>query len=183
ILYADPWIRRCDDPSSINSMYSQAHQQRQKSIQYETRLYCHSLSSASDEHISQQQRQPLINNIDKDIEYVESRLRGQTTISLPPPRHSANCTNDSNWRQISKQNCVDPLVSSSNDKQQSVHIANQTCPSTMSTQKRNEVNAATSKPSTQKLTTSISTSTHGSVKTVKNRLEKMKDQKAAKTLR
>ncbi|CAF0960921.1 unnamed protein product [Rotaria magnacalcarata] len=181
ILYTDPWIRRCDDPSSMNSMYNQAHQQRQKSIQYETRLYCHSLSSASDDHISQQQRQPLINNIDKDIEYVESRLRGQTIVSLPP-LHSTSCTNDSNWRQIPKQNCVDPLLSSSNEKQQSVHIANQTCPNTMNTQKRNDINTATSKPATSKLTTFISTSTHGSVKNVKNRLEKMKDQKAAKTL-
>ena len=45
ILYADPWIRRCDQPLSSNHLSDQDH--RQKTIQYETRLYYHSLSSTS----------------------------------------------------------------------------------------------------------------------------------------
>ncbi|CAF2468583.1 unnamed protein product [Rotaria sp. Silwood2] len=182
ILYTDPWIRRSDQPPAINDMYNQ---QRQKSIQYETRLYCHSLSSTSDDHISQQQqRQPLVNTIDKDIEYVESRLRGQTTISLPPP-HATTYTHDASWRQHPKHNCIDPLLASSNDQQQQqqpTHIVHQTCPNTVNIQQRNEIIVPPSKALTQKLTTPVSTNTRGSVKTVKSRLEKMKDQKAAKTL-
>ncbi|CAF3467962.1 unnamed protein product [Rotaria sp. Silwood1] len=183
-LYADPWIRRSDQPSLINDTYNQ---QRQKSIQYETRLYCHSLSSPSDDHLSQQQQQqhqPLLNNIDKDIEYVESRLRGQTTVSLPL-LHSTTYTHNISRRQIPKHNCMDPLLSSSNDQQQQqqqTHIVQPTCPSTINIQQRNETIPSPSKALTQKLTTPVSTNVHGSVKTVKSRLEKLKDQKAAKTL-
>ncbi|CAF4751349.1 unnamed protein product [Rotaria sp. Silwood1] len=183
-LYADPWIRRSDQPSLINDTYNQ---QRQKSIQYETRLYCHSLSSPSDDHLSQQQQQqhqPLLNNIDKDIEYVESRLRGQTTVSLPL-LHSTTYTHNISRRQIPKHNCMDPLLSSSNDQQQQqqqTHIVQPTCPSTINIQQRNETIPSPSKALTQKLTTPVSPNVHGSVKTVKSRLEKLKDQKAAKTL-
>ncbi|CAF1211505.1 unnamed protein product [Rotaria sordida] len=186
IIYADPWIRRCDQPSLINDTYNQ---ERERSIQYETRLYCHSLSSPSDDHLSQQQqqqqqqqRQPLLNNIDKDIEYVESRLRGQTSISLPQP-HSTTYTHDASWRQLPKHKCIDPLLSSSNHQQQQTHIVHQTCSNTINIPQRNETNVSSSKSLTQKRTTMpVPTNTHGSVKTVKSRLEKMKDQKAAKTL-
>ncbi len=40
------------------------------------------MSSTFDDCSSQQYRQA----VDKDIEYVESRLRGHTTVSLPNPR-------------------------------------------------------------------------------------------------
>ena len=56
ILYADPWIRRCDQPISLD--YIRTENQRQKSIQYETRLYYHAVpSTTSSERLSQQQQQ------------------------------------------------------------------------------------------------------------------------------
>lgn len=189
ILYADPWIRRCDhQPSSIDYMYNNQQEQRQKSIQYETRLYYHSLSSTSDDHLSQQQRQPLLNNIDKDIEYVESRLRGQTTVSLPAS-HSANYKHDASWRRhhhSPQKNFINVLSSSlSNDQQQqqqqqqtrSVHQKYS------NNQQINETSITTPKLLTQKPSSPITNNSNGSVKTVKNRIEKVKDQKAAKTLR
>jgi hypothetical protein len=179
ILYADPWIRRCDQPLSSNHLSDQDH--RQKTIQYETRLYYHSLSSTSDEHISQQQRQPLLNNIDKDIEYVESRLRGQTTVSLPTS-HSTTYTRDASWRRHPQKNLT-PNSSSANDQQQQTRLVHQKYPTTTNTQQINETDASTPKLSQQKSLTLPSINTNGSVKTVKSRLEKMKDQKAAKTLR
>jgi hypothetical protein len=174
-LYADPWIRRCDQPSSIDSISNQ-DQQRQKSIQYETRLYYHSLSSTSDDHLSQQQQQPLLSNVDKDIEYVESRLRGQTTISLPN-------THDVSWRQLPNHNYINTLLSTSNDQQQQTRLVHQKYPTTTNTQQINEKVLSPPKSIPQKVSTPLSTNTNGSVKTVKSRGEKMKDQKAAKTLR
>jgi hypothetical protein len=112
----DPWIRRCD-------------QQRP------------SLLSTSDECLPQHQ-QPLINSIDKDIEYIESRLRGQTSSSLPN-------SNETNWRRSSN---------------------------------RTHTQSMPQRPSNKELTSQKS-QTNASVKTVKRRLEKVKDQKAAKTLR
>jgi hypothetical protein len=120
----DPWIRRCD--------------QQQKFIQYEKRP---SLLSTSDECLPHHQ-QPLINSVDKDIEYVESRLRGQTTTSLPN-------SNETNWRRPSNRTYTQSMPQ---------------------------------KPSNKELTTQKS-QTNESVKTVKRRIEKVKDQKAAKTLR
>jgi hypothetical protein len=186
ILYADPWIRRCDQPSSIEYIYNQQQQQqRPKSIQYETRLYYHSLSSTSDDHLSQQQRQPLLNNIDKDIEYVESRLRGQTTVSLPTC-HSTNYTHDVSWRRHLHQNFINVLSSSTDHQQQQqkqTRLVHQKYSSTPNTQQINETSISPPKLMKQKSSTPISTNTNGSVKTVKSRIEKMKDQKAAKTLR
>jgi len=188
ILYADPWIRRCDhdhQASPIEYLYNRDQQhRRQKSIQYETRLYYHSLSSTSDDHLSQQQRQPLLNNIDKDIEYVESRLRGQTTVSLPTS-HPTNYTHDVSWRRHQPhQNFINVLSSSSNDQQQQqqqqTRLVHQKYSNTSNIQQINETSISSSKLTPQK---SVSTNPNGSVKTVKTRIDKMKDQKAAKTLR
>jgi hypothetical protein len=181
MLYADPWIRRCDQPLSIDDICNQDH--RQKSIQYETRLYYHSLSSTSDDHLSQQQRQSLLHNIDKDIEYVESRLRGQTTVSLPAS-HSTNYTHDVGWRRQPQQNFINVLPSSNDQQQQQqTHLVHQKYLTPTNTQQINETSISPPKLTTEKSSTLMSTSTNGSVKTVKSRIEKMKDQKAAKTLR
>jgi hypothetical protein len=181
ILYADPWIRRCDQPLSSN--YHPDQDDRPKSIQYETRLYYQSLSSTSDEHLSHQQRQPLLNNIDKDIEYVESRLRGQTTVSLPAS-HSATYTRDGSWRQYPHQNFMHVLLSPNDpQQQQQTRLVHQKYPTTTNTQQINETNISTPKLNQQKSLTPSSVNTNGSVKTVKSRMEKIKDQKAAKTLR
>jgi len=185
IIYADPWIRRCDQPSSIDYVCNQEQQQqqeRQKSIQYETRLYYHSLSPTSDEHLSQQQQQPLLSTIDKDIEYVESRLRGQTTVSLPTSQ-SAHYTHDGSWRRFPRQKYMNVLSPSSNDPQQSTQLVHQKYPNTTNIQPINETTSPCSKSITPKSAIPISINTNGSVKTVKSRMEKMKDQKAAKTLR
>ena len=178
MLYADPWIPRSDQPLSSNLVYND--DQRQKSIQYETRLYYHSLSSTSDEHLSQQQRQPLLNNIDKDIEYVESRLRGQTTVSLPAS-HSNSYTHDVNWRRRPRLNVMD--ISPFSSEQRQTPRMHQKYPTISQSESTNETNLSLPKLVVQKSLTPTPISTNGSVKTVKSRMEKMKDQKAAKTLR
>jgi len=178
ILYADPWIRRCDQPISLD--YIRTENQRQKSIQYETRLYYHAVpSTTSSERLSQQQQQcqSLLNSIDKDIEYVESRLRGQTVVSLPSS-HSNNYSHDVNWRRHTpEQNFIQNIRSTANEHKYLSNQINDTASSTTTT---------TTTPVPQKLSPQKSAATlsaNGSVKTVKSRLEKMKDQKAAKTLR
>jgi hypothetical protein len=130
---SDPWIRRSDQPSIYNQNKFQIRP---------------AILSISDDCLSQQQqhRQPLITSIDKDIEYVESRLRGQTTVSLPNS-HSII------WRQSSNQTCTN----------------NQSQPKYPNTTNKEP---SASKPQINE-----------SVKTVKRRVEKLKDQKAAKTLR
>jgi hypothetical protein len=122
-----------------------------------------------------------LNNIDKDIEYVESRLRGQTIVSFPASR-STNYTHDINWRRTHNPNYTNVLISSLNDQQQTRHINHKY----LNTQQSDETIVSSSKLTTQKSSTPVSTTTtttNGSVKTVKSRIEKMKDQKAAKTLR
>ncbi|CAF0950749.1 unnamed protein product [Adineta steineri] len=178
-LYADPWIRRCDQPPSIEYLYNQEQKQhRQKSIQYETRLYYHSLASTSDEHLShqQQQRQPLLNNIDKDIEYVESRLRGQTTVSFPASSHYSH---NSSWLRLPHHDYITELSPLPNDQQQSTLLVHQKY---FNTQQINETIVSPTKPISQKISAQVTANTNGSVKTVKRRMEKVKDQKAAKTL-
>lgn len=139
LLSDDPWIRRCDQ-SSI-------------------RPYYRSLSSTSDECLTQQHRHLLINTVDKDIEYVESRLRGQTTISLP------NCTSNINFQRLSNRNYL-------NNQQQ------------ISQKYLNPIAKQQNNGSTTKLTTTTpKCQTNEGVKTVKRRIDKVKDQKAAKTLR
>jgi hypothetical protein len=186
-LDADPWVRRPDQPSPIDFILKQGHkQQRQKSIQYETRLYYYSPSSPSDEQLTQQQehqRQPLLSNVDKDIEYVESRLRGQTTDSLPPASHPAHYSRDGTWLRLPHKNHANVLSPSSNDQQQLTTSVHQTYLDVASTSQNNDTAACATKAITQKPSTTLSTSTNGSVKTVKSRIEKVKDQKAAKTLR
>ncbi len=164
----------------MNYLSDQDH--RQKSIQYETRLYYHSLSSTSNEHISQQQRQSLLNNIDKDIEYVESRLRGQTTVSLPAS-HSTTYTRDVSWRQHPQQKFSHALPSANDQQQQQTRLVHQKYPTTTNTQPINETDVSPPKLNKKQSLTPVSINTNGSVKTVKSRMEKMKDQKAAKTLR
>ena len=159
----DPWVRRYDPSVSIESISSPEQlRQRQRSVQYETRPYYRSISSASDDCLSPQARQTLIHAIDKDIEYVESRLRGQTTVSLPNA-HSTAFNQTINWRQISTRTY--PNIPASNDGKY---------PTTKA-----ETNGTTT------LSAKILLNNHKkeSVKTTKRRLDKMKDQKAAKTLR
>lgn len=126
-----------------------------------------------------------MNNIDKDIEYVESRLRGQTTVSLPAS-HSVNYARDASWRRHHPHQNFINVLSSNDQQQQQPPPQQQTCPAHQkysNTQQINETSMSTPKLITQKSATPISTNTNGSVKTVKSRIEKMKDQKAAKTLR
>jgi hypothetical protein len=154
----DPWVRRCDRSVSTESIPQHEAVHRQKSIQYETRPYYRSLSSTSDDCLSQPHRQPLVNTIDKDIEYVESRLRGQTTISLPNA-HSTTYNQTITWRQVSNRNYpTEQKYSNTNPK----------------TEINGCVLSAKSSGTSQK---------KESVKNVKRRIDKMKDQKAAKTLR
>ena len=159
----DPWVRRYDQSISIESISNPEQVlPRRRSIQYETRPYYRSISSASDDCLSPQTRQTLINAIDKDIEYVESRLRGQTTISLPNA-HSTTFTQTINWRQISTRTY--PNIPVSND-------------SKYSTNNRSDLNGTTI--SAKAL---LNQQKKESVKASKRRIDKMKDQKAAKTLR
>lgn len=191
-LYADPWIRRCDQPSSMESIYAQ-ERPRRKSIQYETRPYYRSLSSTSNDlhpsrHLQQHRDdeeqkscQPLLGNVDKDIEYVESRLRGQSTVS---PSASMTYAPDVTWRPASSQNYTTVLSTSpSNDPLQASSGNDQKYPSASQAKRADEIGESPSKSSIGKSQTMNSSTTNGSVKTVKSRVEKMKDQKAAKTLR
>ena len=167
-LYADPWIRRCDQPSPIDFLLKQNQKQRQKSIQYESRLYYHSLPSTSDDHIWQQQQQgqPLLPDIDKDIEYVESRLRGQTTVSLPTT-HSTTFAHENTWRRSSNRNY--PNILSSNDPPPN--------------RKSSNLNPKQSSNDAISANKANKTPTNENIKPNKRRIEKIKDQKAAKTLR
>jgi len=188
ISSTDPWIRRCDQPPSTESLDDQEQAQRQKSIQYETHPCYHSLSSTSDDCLSQhhhhhhqqqqqQHRQLLINTIDKDIEYVESRLRGQTTVSLPTS-HSTSYNHDVSWRRPFNRNYANVLSSLPlNDQQQTRHVNQKYSNITNKRQLNGTVRSTKSSTTTQK------SLNNESVKTVKRRIEKMKDQKAAKTLR
>ncbi|CAF0848413.1 unnamed protein product [Rotaria sp. Silwood1] len=167
----DPWVRRSKDPLSNECLYNDA---QQKSIQSDIHPYCRSISSTFDDcpiqH--QQNRQPFISTIDKDIEYVESRLRGQTTISLPTT-HSTNYTEAISWRRPPTRNYTG-ILSSSNQQQQTPKMKN---PHYSNIHNKQQINGTIR--STQSTMTSQKCE---SVKTVKRRLEKMKDQKAAKTL-
>ena len=87
-----------------------------------------------DDHLSQhqQQRQPLLCNIDKDIEYVESRLRGQTTISLPVS-HPLTIHHDIELATTFSNHIIyNALLSPSDDQQQQQqqqqHVRQQTHP-------------------------------------------------------
>jgi hypothetical protein len=163
ILPTDPWIRRCDPLFNKDSIYQSSQKQ---SIQYETRPYYCSLSSTSDDCLSQppQHRPALINTVDKDIEYVESRLRGQTTVSLP----NADSTNHINWRQIANENYANGITLNNQKYSNPTSKLRQSVETISSP--RLTVTAQKSQP-------------NESVKTVKRRIEKMKDQKAARTLR
>jgi hypothetical protein len=157
----DPWVRRCDPSISTESITNlEQHQplHRQKSIQYETRPYYRSLSSTSDDCLSQLHRHPLVNTIDKDIEYVESRLRGQTTISLPNT-HSATFNQTINWRPISNRNYPNEQKYSDTNPKAQMNGAVLCSKASVTSQKKERV------------------------KNVKRRIDKLKDQKAAKTLR
>ena len=179
--YADPWIRRCDQPLLIQSSYAQERSQ-QKSIQYETPLYYRSLSSASNDQPSQVHHQPLPSGIDKDIEYVESRLRGQTTMSLPAS-HLAHCADEESWRRPApRSNFIRVLPILSYDCPQAQHVS-QKYSSLSNVKQPDDVAASSQKSTLQKSQVLITSNRNGSVKTVKSRIEKMKDQKAAKTLR
>jgi hypothetical protein len=68
-------------------------------------------------------------------------------------------------------------------QQQQTRLVHQKYPTTTNTQQINETNISTPKLNQQKSLTPSSVNTNGSVKTVKSRMEKIKDQKAAKTLR
>ena len=121
----DPWVRRCDQ--TLQTQISYVPNQEENSIQYETRPYYRSLSSTSDECLLQHQqtRQPALNSIDKDIEYVESRLRGRTTISLPTC-HSTNFGNDTSWRQASMRNYPINIALSTSSMSDGRHLIHQT---------------------------------------------------------
>lgn len=181
----DPWIRRCDLPQSTESIDDQQQPQQLKTIQYETQPGYHSLSSTSDDCLAQQhhqqQQQPrhlLINTIDKDIEYVESRLRGQTTVSLPGS-NSTNYTHDVSWRRPSNRNYPNVLSSlPSNDHQQMRHV-NQKYSNIINKQQSNGTIGSTKSTTT----TTQKSQNNECIKTVKRHIEKVKDQKAAKTLR
>ena len=178
LLYADPWIRRCDQPPTTKSPY--AHEQsHQKSIQYEPPLYYRSLSSSSNTRLSRSHQQPLpTTGVDKDIEYVESRLRGQTTISLPAS-HSVHYTDEESWRRpVPHSNYIRVLPILSHDRPQKYVHTSDVTPRTADTDSE-----ASRKLTLQKSQAFIAANRNGSVKTVKSRIEKMKDQKAAKTLR
>ncbi|CAF4329024.1 unnamed protein product, partial [Adineta steineri] len=66
-----------------------------------------------------------------------------------------------------------------NDQQQSTLLVHQKY---FNTQQINETIVSPTKPIPQKLSPQVTANTNGSVKTVKRRMEKVKDQKAAKTL-
>ncbi|CAF0911044.1 unnamed protein product [Rotaria sordida] len=162
----DPWIRRSKDPLSTECIYNEEQQQQQSTLP-KIHSYCPSVSSTFDECLIQQQnRQPFISTIDKDIEYVESRLRGQTTTSLPTS-NSTNYTGDITWRRQPIRNYTN-ILSSSNQQQKSLQIHNSNI------NNKQQINGS--------FRSTITNQKCGSVKTVKRRLEKMKDQKAAKTL-
>ena len=182
ILCDDPWIRRCDQPLPIGYTFNQEHEKEAKPIQYETCLYYRSLSTESDDHMLHPQRQPLLSNIDKDIEYVESRLRGQTPVSCLKP-HSTCYMHDVSWQQLPKQNCMDASLSFSNDQQQQTHVAHQKYSDKTNAQQINGRIIPRSKSLSRLSSMSSSEKTHGNKRAGKNRIEKVKDQKAAKTLR
>lgn len=177
----DPWIRRQDQPLANEPMVDPDNQCQQP-IQYEIRPYYRSLSSTSDDfsprqqsesHEQQQTKSSFNNNVDKDIEYVESRLRGQTTVSLPP-QHSTSYTNEISWSKLSSNSrYANPLLSTSNHSHQEQQQTVQMHQTYSTTSNKPIVN---DKISSKTLTTE-------NVKTVKRRIEKLKDQKAAKTLR
>ncbi|CAF2371810.1 unnamed protein product [Rotaria sp. Silwood2] len=176
----DPWIRRSKEPLSTECIYNEEQHQQQKSTQSQSHPYCRSVSSTFDDCLiqHQQNRQPFISTIDKDIEYVESRLRGQTTTSLPTP-HSANYTEDISWRRRQPppplpRNYTNVVSSSSNQKQQSLKVLNQNYSNTNNKQQIDGT--------IRSIKSTITNQKCESVKTVKRRLEKLKDQKAAKTL-
>jgi hypothetical protein len=185
-LGIDPWIRRSNQQVSSESVYDRPVQHRQKSVQYETRPYYRSLSSNSEEYPCQQQhqRQLFPNHIDQDIEYVESRLRGQTTVSLPPNHSTTRYTDDISWQRLSSSRpYANPLLPSANHQQQT-HLKYPT-----SVNKPTIINEKIASPTATTAAVAATatvvpkTPVHESVKTVKSRIEKIKDQKAAKTLR
>lgn len=174
----DPWIRRHDQPKSNNSVSNQDIHQKNM-IEYETHPYYRSLSSTSDDypthqdHHHQAQEQKSLSNtmVDKDIEYVESRLRGQTTVSLPA-NHSTSFKNDISWSRVSTNSrFAHNSPSTSNHSQ---------------TQQKTQIHQKYAMPGNRTVNNSkipTKTATNENVKTGKRRIDKVKDQKAAKTLR
>jgi hypothetical protein len=178
-VYTDPWIRRTDQLPSIY-----AHDlSTNRDIQYETRHHYHCLSSTTDDHQLEQQHCPLITPIDKDIEYVESRLRGQTAVvqSMSPSTSTSNTTNDQ-WRISTSHDNYQHADVSSYDRQQMRPVQDKYS-NIDNTKPFNETIELPPKSILQKSQATVTVQNQESVKTVKNRMEKMKDQKAAKTLR
>ncbi|CAF3725385.1 unnamed protein product [Rotaria socialis] len=170
---SDPWIRRCEEPLPAEFMCNgeqqqQQQQQQQNLTESETNPYYCSAPPTFDDCPEEQNRPTFVSNIDKDIEYVESRLRGQTTISLPTA-HATSYTESMTWRRTPSRNCTN-VLSSSNQQQQTLQVHAQYS-------NKQQINEPVR--STKSTTTN---SKNESVKTVKRRLEKVKDQKAAKTL-
>ena len=170
----NPWIPRCNRPLSDQITYNR--EQQRKSAQYESHPYYRSLSFISYDCFlqRQQQRQPLFSTVDKDIEYVESRLRGET-INSPPTAHLTDHTNDLTWRQPYSN--VLTTSSSMDNHQQIFHVHQEHLNTTNKQQINGTVRSARSTTSTQQSRKT------DNARTVKRRTEKMKDQKAAKTLR
>ncbi len=101
-----------------------------------------------------------------------------------PASHSTNYANDASWRRHHPhQNFINVLLSSNDQQQQQTRLVHQKYPNTSNIQPINETNISSPKLITKKTLTPISINPNGSVKTVKKRIEKMNDQKAAKTLR
>lgn len=169
-VYNDPWIRRSDKLLNV-SLSNDDRPSKNRPIEYEGRLYFRSVSSSSHEHFSKQ-RTKLTSTVDKDIEYVESRLRGQTSLSLPVVRLN-QCGNEETFQRDKTQvNQID------DDKQVSHENLCQRSTTNI------EINENRTKPAFSKSTSVKGNNVRdGSVKNVKNRAEKVKDQKAAKTLR
>ena len=173
-LSIDPWIRRSNPQVSNESVDEHQEQHRQKSVQYETRPYYRSLSSNSDDYPCQQQRQLLPHHIDQDIEYVESRLRGQTTVSLPT-HPSTRYADEISWpRSSSNRPYANPLLTPSHDQHQ---------PQTPQKYLASAVSKPTSSEKLVSPAAAAKSPVQENVKVVKRRIEKIKDQKAAKTLR
>ena len=183
ILYSDPWIRRSDQTSNFPSV-DDDRSNKEKLVHYEGRLYYRSISPSSHDH-AMNQRSNVSHSIDKDIEYVESRLRGQTAISLPVTRLT-HCTSDETLQQTRTTSTqanhihvipVTPYEHSSKcQTQQKYSDVSNFSPN-------DETNESVAKSVSTKSNSIVTTNRNGSVKTVKNRTEKLKDQKAAKTLR
>ncbi|CAF3868209.1 unnamed protein product [Rotaria magnacalcarata] len=103
--------------------------------------------------------------------YCLKRLRGQTTITLPTA-HGTNYTESMTWRRTASRNYAN-VLSSSNQQQQTLQAH---------AQYLNMPNKQQINETVRSTKSTITNPKNESVKTVKRRLEKVKDQKAAKTL-